>query len=186
MSAQHPHKEAAVPWTMHVRRAQLTDADAVVAIYNQGIRGRRATFETAERRREDIVPWLSAESLEQYPMLVAETRAFDGGDPHQSRVDGWIRASAYRPRACYAGIGDFSVYVESSAQGRGLGDALMTAFIPACVQARLWKLVSRIFPENAASLALCERHGFRVVGTYERHAQLDGVWRDVVIVERLL
>jgi phosphinothricin acetyltransferase len=62
----------------------------------------------------------------------------------------------------------------------------MTAFIPACEQAGLWKLVSRLFPENAASRALCRRHGFREVGVYEKHARLDGAWRDVVIVERLI
>jgi phosphinothricin acetyltransferase len=62
----------------------------------------------------------------------------------------------------------------------------MAAFLPACEAKGLWKLVSRIFPENAASRALCARHGFREVGVYARHAQLDGVWRDVVIVEHLL
>jgi phosphinothricin acetyltransferase len=62
----------------------------------------------------------------------------------------------------------------------------MRAFIPACADAGLWKLLSRIFPENTASRALCARHGFREVGRYERHALLDGAWRDVVIVERLL
>ena len=62
----------------------------------------------------------------------------------------------------------------------------MDAFIPACETAGLWKLVSRIFPENAASRALCRKHGFREVGIYEKHGQLDGVWRDVVIVERLI
>lgn len=62
----------------------------------------------------------------------------------------------------------------------------MSAFVPACAAAGFWKLVSRVFPENAASRALCARHGFREVGTYARHAPLDGVWRDVIIVERLL
>ncbi len=99
---------------------------------------------------------------------------------------GWIAASSYRPRACYAGVAEFSVYVRGSCRGHGTGDALMAAFLPACEEAGLWKLVSRIFPENAASLALCKRHGFREVGVYERHAQLEGVWRDVMIVERLL
>ena len=118
---------------------------------------------------------------DRYPVLVA-TR-----DTHErSDVEGWIRASAYRPRACYAGIGDFSVYVDTASQRRGVGDSLLAAFFPVCAEAGLWKLVSRIFPENGASLALCARHGFRTVGTYKRHAQLDGAWRDVVVVERLL
>jgi L-amino acid N-acyltransferase YncA len=165
----------------HVRRAELADAERIAHIYNQGIRGRGATFETTERTRADIEPWLEPMVNDRYPVLVA-TRDSDG----RVEVGGWIRASAYRPRACYAGIGDFSVYVDTALQRRGVGDALLAAFLPVCAEAGLWKLVSRIFPENTASLALCARHGFRTVGTYERHAQLDGAWRDVVVVECLL
>jgi L-amino acid N-acyltransferase YncA len=113
----------------------------------------------------------------RYPVLVAE-RAGD--------VVGWVAASGYRPRECYAGIAEFSVYVRESARGARVGDQLMAAFLPACEKAGFWKVLSRIFPENTASLALCARHGFREVGVYRRHGKLDGVWRDVVIVERLL
>jgi phosphinothricin acetyltransferase len=67
-----------------------------------------------------------------------------------------------------------------------VGDALVAAFLPSLERAGFWKVLSRIFPENAASRALCRRHGFREVGVYEKHARLDGAWRDVVIVERLL
>lgn len=157
-----------------VRPATPDDVPAIADIYNEGIRDRIATFETRERRAEEIMAWLD-DPL--HPVLVATA---DG------EVVGWIAASGYRPRECYAGIGEFSVYVARSARGGGVGDALMKAFIPACEAAGLWKLVSRIFPENEASLALCSRHGFRRVGIYERHARLDGEWRDVVIVERLL
>ena len=97
-----------------------------------------------------------------------------------------MAASTYRPRECYAGIAEFSVYVAGSARGRRVGDALLAAFLPACEAAGLWKVLSRIFPENGASRRLCARHGFREVGTYARHARLDGAWRDVAIVERLL
>jgi phosphinothricin acetyltransferase len=127
---------------------------------------------------EDVRAWLAG----SYPFLVAE-RVAPGGT---SEVVGWVRASSYRPRQCYAGIGEFSVYVAERARGARVGDALMSAFVPACASAGFWKLVSRIFPENTASRALCARHGFREVGTYGKHAQLDGVWRDVVIVERLI
>jgi phosphinothricin acetyltransferase len=92
----------------------------------------------------------------------------------------------YRPRECYAGIAEFSVYVAREARGRGAGRLAMERLIEASEDAGLWKLVSRIFPENEPSLALMRSVGFRVVGTYEKHAQLDGVWRDVVIVERLI
>jgi L-amino acid N-acyltransferase YncA len=156
------------------RTAVADDAPAIAAIYNQGIRERIATFETRERTAGEILPWLADP---RHPLLVAVA---DGA------VVGWVRASTYRDRECYAGIGDFSVYVDRAARGRGVGDALMGAFLPACARAGLSKLVSRIFPENGASRALCARHGFREVGVYEKHAQLDGAWRDVVIVERLL
>ena len=71
-------------------------------------------------------------------------------------------------------------------RGQHVGDALMAAFLPACEKAGFWKVLSRIFPENIASRALCKKHGFREVGLYEKHARLDGVWKDVVIVEKLL
>lgn len=150
----------------------------MAGIYNEGIRGRMATFETVERTEADVRRWLEG----NHPFLVAE-RDGEGG---AAEVVGWARASEYRPRACYAGIGEISVYVAARARGQRVGDALMTAFIPACAAAGLWKLVSRAFPENAPSRAMCARHGFREVGTYEKHARLDGVWRDVVIVERLI
>jgi phosphinothricin acetyltransferase len=98
----------------------------------------------------------------------------------------WAAASEYRPRECYAGIAEFSVYVDRDARGRGAGRRATEALIAACEAAGFWKLVSRVFPENAASRALLRRCGFREVGVYRRHAKLDGEWRDVVIVERLV
>lgn len=164
--------------TMTIRPATRADAAAIAAVYNEGIRGRQATFEAVERSPADVDAWLDAPDAPRHPFLVAHD---DTG-----AVLGWVRASSYRSRECYAGIGEFSVYVANHAHGRGVGHVLMRAFVPACERAGLWKLVSRIFPENTASRALCARHGFREVGTYEKHAKLDGVWRDVVIVERLL
>jgi L-amino acid N-acyltransferase YncA len=159
---------------MSVRPATPADAPAIAAIYNEGIRGRGATFEARERAPDEILPWLGDP---RHPVLVAEA---DGA------VVGWAAASTYRARECYAGIVEFSVYVAGSARGHGVGDALLAAFLPACEAAGAWKVLSRIFPENTASRRLCARHGFREVGTYHRHGKLDGAWRDVVIVERLL
>lgn len=157
-----------------IRPATPDDAEAIASIYNEGIRGRGATFETRERTAADVAGWFGDP---RHPVLVAE----DG-----TQVVGWVAASTYRARDCYAGIAEFSVYVASAARGRRVGDLLMAAFLPACEAAGVWKVLSRIFPENAASLALCARHGFREVGVYRRHGRLDGAWRDVVIVERLL
>ncbi|HET9982551.1 MAG TPA: arsinothricin resistance N-acetyltransferase ArsN1 family A [Longimicrobiales bacterium] len=159
---------------VQVRVAEPRDAAAIARIYNEGIQDRVATFETRERVPAEVLGWLGDP---RHPVLVAE---------RASEVVGWASASRYRDRECYAGIAEFSVYVGRSARGAGVGDALMAAFIAACEAAGVWKLVSRVFPENAASRGLCRRHGFREVGTYRKHARLDGVWRDVVIVERLL
>jgi L-amino acid N-acyltransferase YncA len=157
-----------------LRSARPADAPRIAEIYNQGIRGRMATFETRERTAADVLQWFANPV---YPILVAE---------RERAVVGWVAASSYRPRECYAGIAEFSVYVESGARRQGIADALMRAFLPALEAAGFWKVLSRIFPENTASLALCARHGFREVGIYKKHARLDGAWRDVVIVERLL
>ena len=159
---------------VYIRRAEPDDAASIAEIYNAGIRARTATFETRERTADELRERVTSA---RHPILVAVR---DG------RVVGWVAASAYRDRACYAGIAEFSVYVDPADQGRRTGDALMREFLPALEQAGFWKVLSRIFPENAASRALCRRHGFREVGVYEKHARLDGVWRDVVIVERLL
>ena len=158
------------------RLAQDGDAAAIATIYNAGIRERIATYETAERSADDRAIWLR-EHDPRYPVLVAVQ---DGV------VVGWAGADAYRSRPCYSGVAEFSIYIDPGHRGEGIGRILLTALIDASREAGLWKLLSRIFVENTASRALCQRCGFREVGIYERHAQLDGVWRDVVIVERLI
>ena len=157
-----------------IRAAVREDAAVICAIYNEGIRGRGATFETRERTVDDVRKWFDDP---RYPILVA----LQGG-----AVVGWAAASSYRARECYAGIAEYSIYVAASHHGKGIGNALMPVFLQALQEAGFWKVLSRLFPENAASRAVCARHGFREVGTYRRHGQLDGVWRDVLIVERLL
>jgi phosphinothricin acetyltransferase len=92
----------------------------------------------------------------------------------------------YRPRACYAGVAEISVYVEREARGHGAGRLAVAQLLRAAEQAGYWKLVSRVFPDNLPSRALFRSLGFREVGTYEKHAQLDGVWRDVIIIEHLI
>jgi phosphinothricin acetyltransferase len=163
---------------IRVRTARAEDAAAIAEIYNQGIRGRNATFEVEERSAENRLEWLQAHD-EHHPCLVAVLT-----EAGQETVVGWVSADGYRARPCYRGIAEFSVYVHDDYQGHGVGSRLMEAFLPACEAAGLWKVLSRVFPENEGSLALCKKFGFREVGTYEQHGCLDGVWRDVVIVER--
>lgn len=158
---------------MTSRPAQLDDAEAIARIYNEGIQDRIATFETRLRSAEDIRAWFDG----VHPIVVVE----EGNE-----VVAFAATSSYRPRECYAGIAETSVYVVRSFRRRGAGSFALLALIQAAQQAGFWKLLSRIFPENVASRGLVRELGFREVGVYEKHGILDGQWRDVVIVERLL
>ena len=160
--------------TLTVRPATRHDAAAIAGIYNEGIADRVATFETRPRTADDIVGWFDA----RHPLVVVTDAA--------NRVIAWAAASTYRPRDCYAGVAEFSVYVARDARGRGAGRVALQGLIDAARNAGFWKLVSRIFPENQASRSLVRSVGFREVGVYERHAKLDGRWRDVVIVEYVI
>jgi phosphinothricin acetyltransferase len=116
---------------------------------------------------------------------------FDGVHPivvveDEGRVVAFAASSTYRPRDCYAGIAEASVYVSRDYRRRGAGRIALEALIAAAKDAGFWKLLSRIFSENTASRGLVRQLGFREVGVYEKHGQLDGQWRDVVIVERTL
>ena len=155
------------------RPAAPGDAEAIAAIYNEGIADRIATFETRPRAAADIQAWFDG----RHPVVVVA----QGGE-----LVAFASTSTYRSRDCYAGIAEFSVYVARSARRQGAGRMALAALIAAAEAAGFWKLVSRIFVDNTASRALVQSLGFREVGVYEKHGQLDGVWRDVVIVERLL
>jgi phosphinothricin acetyltransferase len=158
---------------VQARPATPADAAAIALIYNEGIEDRIATFETRPRTPEDVAGWFGG----AHPIVVVED---------EGRVLGFASTSSYRPRDCYAGIAEFSVYVARGSRGRGVGRVALEGLIEASRRAGLHKLVSRIFPENVASRALCRALGFREVGVYEKHGQLEGAWRDCVIVERLL
>ena len=158
---------------MHVRSATPDDAAAIAAIYNQGIEDRVATFETHFRSPEDVQAWFD----DRHPILVVEQ---DG------EVIAFASTSAYSARECYAGIAECSVYVRRDMRHHGAGRVALQALIDAAEAAGIWKLVSRVFIENRASRKLIGSLGFREVGMYEKHGKLDGIWRDVIIVERLI
>jgi phosphinothricin acetyltransferase len=155
------------------RRATPADAGAIARIYSEGIEDGIATFETRPRTAEDVARWFDG----VHPVVVAE----DG-----SQIVGFASTSSYRPRECYAKIAEFSVYVARDHRGRGVGRRALEALIEESAAAGLHKLVSRIFPENVASRAACRSVGFREVGIYTAHGELDGVWKDCVIVERIV
>ena len=132
-----------------------------------------ATFEVRPRSVDDVRGWFD----EWHPIVVVEE---DG------QIVAFASTSTYRPRDCYAGIAEVSVYVAREFRRRGAGRIALSELINQAKAKGLWKLVSRVFPENQASRALIRSLGFREVGIYEKHGQLDGIWRDVVIVERHL
>ena len=158
---------------MRARAATISDASAIAVIYNEGIADRTATFETRQRTADDVLAWFEG----RYPIVVVE---------HEGVIAAFASTSSYRTRECYAGIAEASVYVARVWRGRGAGRIALAALIENAARAGYWKLVARIFPENRASRRLILSLGFREVGTYEKHGRLDGVWRDVIIVERLI
>jgi phosphinothricin acetyltransferase len=160
----------AVPFARPARRE---DAVEIARIYNEGIEDRVATFETELRGEPDVLRWFD----EERTMVVVEA---------SGRVCAFASAFSYRSRACYAGVREFSVYVARAERGHGHGRIALEALIAASRARGDWKLLSRVFPENKASMKLLKLLGFREVGRYERHAKLDGVWRDVAIVEKLI
>jgi L-amino acid N-acyltransferase YncA len=157
-----------------LRPAGAADVPAITAIYNEGIAGREATFETSPRSVSDVAEWLA----EGRPLLVAEEA--DGA------IAGFARVDAYSTRAAYRGVGVHGVYVTSAARGCGVGLALLRALCDAAERAGYYKLTALIFTSNAASRALHRTAGFDEVGIQRRHGRLDGEWRDCVLVERLL
>lgn len=159
--------------SLRVRRAVRDDAPAIADIYNQGIVDRVATFETTLRSASDVLQWFER----PHPIVVVA----DADD-----VVGFAVSSPSSGRCCYATNADFSVYVARGARGRGAGSLAMKGLVDAARDAGFFKLLSGVFPENTPSRALLRKIGFREVGTYERHGQLDGAWHDVIIVELLL
>jgi L-amino acid N-acyltransferase YncA len=157
-----------------VRCATPHDCEAIARIYNEGIAERRSTFETEARSAADIEEWLGSP---QHPVLVAER----GGV-----VLGWARLSPYSPRACYAGVAEGSIYVRAPERGRHIGSRLAVALTDDAERAGFYKVVGKLLADNEPSRRLVARNGLREVGIHLRHGQIEGEWRDVVLVERLL
>ena len=146
------------------------DWEAVRTIYLDGIATGNATFETAA---PDWEKW----DRERLPVCRLVARL-------SCSVVGWAALSPASARRVYAGVAEASIYVAGNARRQGVGSALLAALIRSSEREGIWTLQAAIFPENAASLELCRRAGFRIVGTRERLGSVDGRWRDVVLVER--
>jgi L-amino acid N-acyltransferase YncA len=147
-----------------------SDWDTVRAIYQEGIASGNATFE------KDAPAWeMWDRDHLRCCRLVARA---------QGEVVGWAALSPVSARRVYAGVTEASIYVAERARRRGIGSALLSALIAASEREGMWTLQAGIFPENTASLDLCMRAGFRIVGTRERLGCMDGRWRDVLLLER--
>jgi phosphinothricin acetyltransferase len=157
-----------------IRAADRSDAPALQEIYNQGIAERQATFETRERDVAEVEAWFDVDT----PVVV------DVGE--DGAVRGFARLTAASDRSVYSGVGDHAVYVHAHARGTGVGRRLLDALCAEAERRGYYKVSSRVFACNAASRALHRAAGFREVGVQERHGRLDGVWHDVVLVERLI
>ena len=160
----------------NVRLAQASDMETVAEIYNQGIEDRVATFETRLRTAAEMVTWLQEHSA-RYPVLVAEC---------DDVLRGWASVEPFSGRPCYDGVGSLSIYVHREFRGTGIGGKLLGVLLDAARQQKFHKLVLAALANNTAGRCLYERAGFRLVGTYEKQAQLDGVWLDVSLMEKLL
>ena len=146
------------------------DWEQVRAIYEEGIRSGNATFETSA---PDWEQWDKAHL--PFGRLVARS---------QGAVGGWAALSSVSARKAYAGVAEASVYVSEKAQGKGVGTALQQELTRQSEAHGIWTLQGVVFAENTASLALLKKSGFREVGRRERISQLDGRWRDTILLER--
>jgi L-amino acid N-acyltransferase YncA len=159
-----------VATAVHIRDLRPGDWPEVSRIYAEGIATRNATFET------EVPSWQEWDA------------AHVGGHrfvvEREGEVVGWIAAVPVSSRCCYAGVVEISAYVAEQARGQGVGAALLERLIESTEAAGVWTLETGVFPENEPSLVLLKRFGFREVGLRERLGQLDGLWRDVVLLER--
>ena len=154
---------------MEIRDLTPLDSQEVARIFEDGIRTGEATFETAAPSWEE---WDAAHTEHR---LVAEL---------EGAVVGWAALSPVSERCCYGGVAELSVYVAEEVRGRGVGRELLEELIRRSEAAGIWTLQAGIFPENKPSLRLHLVCGFRLVGVRERLGELNGVWRDVLLLER--
>jgi L-amino acid N-acyltransferase YncA len=157
-----------------IRPARAADAHEMARIHNQGIAERVATFETREKSARELAVLIESGAL----ALVAE---------REGNVVAFVKVGPYDDaNHYYSGIGEATLYVDREARRSGVGRALMEAVATAAEERGYYKLVGKIFTSNAPSIALVAGCGWREVGVHRRHGRLDGGWKDVLVVERLL
>ena len=155
-----------------VRFADSDDWGNISKLYNEIINEGLATLNTEHVTDTEVSQWNSKGIILVYFI--------------DEKIAGFTRSLPYSERECYAGISQFSIYVDINFRRMGIGSLLLQKLMEELEKADFWKIVSRVFPENISSRELLEKHGFREVGTYEKHGLLEGKWRDVVIVEYII
>lgn len=154
-----------------IRSMQPEDGAAVIAILEEGIAGGNATFDQ------------HAPSWKAWDDKYFNSCRFVLEDANDE-VMGWAALQPISARDCYKGVAEVSIYLRNAAQGKGLGSMMLQKLILASEEEEFWMLQASIFPENQPSIIIHEKFGFRTVGRRERLAQMNGVWRDVVLLER--
>jgi phosphinothricin acetyltransferase len=158
-----------------IRPMTETDWPAVARVFREGIDTGHATFEA------EVPEWEDWDGSHMEPCrLVAEV---------DNRVVAWAALTPVSDRCVYGGVAETSVYVGSAGRGRGVGTRLLQVTVLESERAGLWSLEAQTFPENAASIALHKKCGFREVGTRSRvgkmrYGPMQGAWRDVVLLQR--
>ncbi|KQT18075.1 phosphinothricin acetyltransferase [Chryseobacterium sp. Leaf404] len=154
-----------------LREMRPEDSKKVLEIFQQGIDGGIATFETS-------VPTEEAWDMEFFNTCrwVLEN--------DRSEVIGWCGLKPVSKRDCFKGVGEVSIYFDNQYQGKGLGSMLLKKLIVDSEEHGFWTLQANIFPENEISIRVHQKYGFRIVGTREKLGKLNGVWKDVVMLER--
>ncbi len=154
-----------------IRTLQPEDSEQVIAIFQEGINGGNATFD------QTVPTW------ESWDNKFFKTCRFILEDENE-KIVGWAALQPISKRECFTGVAEISIYLTQSVQGKGLGKILLRKLILESEECGFWTLQSGIFPENEPSIAIHKSLGFRIVGTRERFGMLNGVWRDVVLLEK--
>ncbi|WP_242928799.1 GNAT family N-acetyltransferase [Pontibacter vulgaris] len=145
-------------------------AEAVLNIYEEGLQTGQSTFNT------EVPTW---QDWDKGHLAHSRLVAIENG-----KVLGWVALSPVSARHCYRGVAEFSIYIGAQARGKGIGNLLMQALIQKSEANGIWTLHSSTFPENTASINLQKKYGFREIGYREKIAELHGVWRDTILLER--
>lgn len=159
-----------------IRPATAEDADAIARIYNQAVTGSTATFDQEPKSAEERRDWLASHGPRHPVLVVVE----NGG------VVGWGSLTQYSDRRAYDGTVEISTYIDEAHVGNGLGGAMARALIEQAPSLGIHVILSRICTENAASLAMAERLGFRQVGVMHEVGYKFDRWLDVVVLELLV